>query len=209
MEAMLSKRYPSAHILAKQHEPMSLEHALSKVPKLPHSIQLALTQTHAVVRSHAYETSEHALRQSKANQDPATEGLSGDIAGALQKAKDVLNQMMEETEHELDEAVLECKEFDYHTTSILDENTRFRAALGQEVAVARSEIAEAQQVINEAKGELESIRISAEDAAETCKNSISVAKAGLKILESDLAISEKVQNMTNCEIGRASCRERV
>jgi len=189
---MMSKRYPSAHLLAKQHEPMSLEHALSKVPKLPHSVQVALTQKHAVVRAH----SEHALHQSqKAGQDP----LSGDVAGALQKAKDVLNQMMEETEHELDEAVLECKEFDFHTVSILDENTRLRAALGQEVAVARSEINEAQQTINEAKSELESIRLAAEEAAATCAASIKVQKAGLEILESDLAISEKVQNMTQCD----------
>ena len=189
VEMTMTERYPSPHLLAK-HQTMSFEHAMSKI-KIPHEVQVALSQKHAVVRAH----SEHALHQTnKAETDP-----TGDIAGALQKAKDVLNEMMEETEHELDEAVLECKEFDYHTTSILDENTRFRAALGQEVAVARSEIAEAQQVINEAKGELELIRISAEDAAETCKNSISVAKAGLKILESDLAISEKVQNMTNCD----------
>merc|ERR1719440_1394027 len=136
----MTERYPSPHLLARSHEPMSLEHALSKVPKLPHSVQMALSQKHAVVRAH----SEHAMHQSQKAETP----VSGDIAGALQKAKDVLNQMMEETEHELDEAVLECKEFDFHTTEILDENTRLRAALGQEVAVARSEINEAQQVIN-------------------------------------------------------------
>merc|ERR1719456_1112339 len=189
--AGMERRYPSAHVLAKEHEPMSLEHALSKVKKLPDSIQVALTQKHSLVRAH----SDHAMYQA------AKDGTapSGDIAGALDKAKAVLNEMMEETEHELDEAVLECKEFDFHTTSILDENTRLRAALGQEVAVARSEINEAQQIINEAKSELESIRIAAEEAAETCANSIKVQKDGLAILESDLAISEKVQNMTNCD----------
>ena len=41
----------------------------------------------------------------------------------------------QETEHELDTAVLECKEFDEHTVSILDENTMLRAGLGEQVAV--------------------------------------------------------------------------
>merc|ERR1719456_1822230 len=97
--AGMERRYPSAHVLAKEHEPMSLKHALSKVKKLPESIQVALTQKHSLVRAH----SDHAMHQA-AKDDTAP---SGDIAGALDKAKAVLNEMMEETEHELDEGRLE------------------------------------------------------------------------------------------------------
>merc|ERR1719482_1887201 len=86
---------------------------------------------------------------------------TGDVSGALDRAKETLNNMMEETEAELDEAVLECTEYDRHTVSILDENTRLRAGLGEEVAQARADIAEAETTINEAKGELESIRTAA------------------------------------------------
>ena len=38
---------------------------------------------------------------------------------------------------ELEEASLECTEYDRHTVSLLDENTRLRAGLGEEVAQAR------------------------------------------------------------------------
>merc|ERR1719440_1687008 len=105
---------------------------MSKVKKLPHEIQVELLQKHKghIVRPH----SDEALVQSK--QDPS-------YGGALQKAKDTLNNMMEETEHELDTAVLECKEF--------DENTMLRAGLGEQVAVARSEIAESEATIAQAK----------------------------------------------------------
>merc|ERR1719253_935717 len=54
-------------------------------------------------------------------------------------------------------------------------------------------------VINEAKMELESIRTAAEESATQCAASIKVAKDGLAILEADLAISIKVENMTNCD----------
>merc|ERR1719377_466300 len=161
---------------------------MSKVKKLPHEIQVELLQKHKghLVRPHT----EQALVQ--ASQDPS-------YGGALQKAKDTLNNMMEETEHELDTAVLDCKEFDEHTVSILDENTMLRAGLGEQVAVARSQIAEAEATISQAKAELESIRIAAEEAAAQCEVSINTQKAALEILNADLAISEKVENMTQCD----------
>jgi hypothetical protein len=167
---------------------MSLATAMSKVKKLPSEIQVALSEKHGhLVRPHKQHG---ALVQAK--QDPS-------YGGALQKAKDTLNNMMEETEHELDTAVLECKEFDEHTVAILDENTMLRAGLGEQVAVARSEIAEADAMIAQAKTELETIRISAEAAAAQCEVSINTQKAALEILNADLAISEKVENMTQCD----------
>merc|ERR1719253_2446716 len=124
---------------------------------------------------------------------------TGDVSGALDRAKETLNNMMEETEMELDEAVLECTEYDKHTVSVLDENTRLRAGLGEEVAQARADIAEAETTINEAKMELESIRTAAEETRDQCFSSIKGARDGLAILEADLQISIRVQNMTNCD----------
>merc|ERR1719515_539738 len=161
---------------------------MSKVKKLPSEIQVALSEKNGhLVRPHKQHG---ALVQAK--QDPS-------YGGALQKAKDTLNNMMEETEHELDTAVLECKEFDEHTVAILDENTMLRAGLGEQVATARAEIAEAEATISQAKAELESIRIAAEEAAAQCETSINTQKAALEILNADLAISEKVENMTQCD----------
>merc|ERR1719218_508919 len=168
---------------------MTLEHAMHKVKHLPDAVHVALTQAGKSQKNLAHKMA-HALTQDK--QDPS-------YGGALQKAKDTLNNMMEETEHELDTAVLECKEFDEHTVAILDENTMLRAGLGEQVAVARSEIAEAEAMITQAKAELETIRIAAEAAAAQCEISINTQKAALEILNADLAISEKVENMTQCD----------
>ena len=60
----------------------------------------------------------------------------------LQKGDSWLMVRTQETEHELDTAVLECKEFDEHTVAILDENTVLRAGLGEQVAVVPAAVCE-------------------------------------------------------------------
>merc|ERR1719199_1798772 len=132
---------------------------------------------------------------------------TGDVEGALNKAKETLNNMMEETEAELDEAILECTEYDRHTVSLLDENTRLRAGLGEEVAQARADIADAETVINEARVELDEIRGALEAHQQQCAISIKVARDGLAILEADLQISMRVENMTNCDEADTSLME--
>ena len=44
------------------------------------------------------------------------------MSAALEKAHNTLNNMMEETAVELDEAVLNCKMFDHETSQVLDIN---------------------------------------------------------------------------------------
>merc|ERR550514_2202414 len=69
------------------------------------------------------------------------------IEEALDKAKETLSNMMEETETELDEAILSCKEYDAATTATLDENSAYRAQLGGQVAESKAMIAEAKMMI--------------------------------------------------------------
>merc|ERR1719201_1569568 len=121
------------------------------------------------------------------------------IEEALDKAKETLSNMMEETETELDEAILSCKEYDAATTATLDENAAFRAQLGGQVAEAKGMIAEAKMMINEAVTELDSLKIISEEHARQCEITITTQKAGLAILEADLAVSMRVENMTDCD----------
>merc|ERR1719408_1084980 len=173
-------------------QPMSFEQASFKVKQLPAEVKLMLTQIGKPHHRAHHTEHAHALQQHGSSP-------TGDVAGALDKAKETLNNMMEETEAELDEAILECTEYDRHTVALLDENTRYRAQLGEEVAQARADIADAETVINEARGELESIRLAAEESAAQCAASIKVARDGLALLENDLQISMRVENMTNCD----------
>merc|ERR1719247_2353753 len=121
------------------------------------------------------------------------------IEEALDKAKQVLSEMMEETETELDEAILNCKEYDAQTTATLDTNAGYRAELGAQVAEAKGMISEAKMMISQATTELDTLKTISEEHARQCEITISAKQAGLAILESDLAVSMKVENMTDCD----------
>merc|ERR1719172_500484 len=121
------------------------------------------------------------------------------IEEALDKAKETLSNMMEETETELDEAILSCKEYDAQTTASLDENAGLRAQLGGQVAEAKGMIAEAKMMINQARTELDSLKTISEEHARQCELTITTQQNGLAILEADLAVSMKVENMTDCD----------
>merc|ERR1719482_1641887 len=121
------------------------------------------------------------------------------IEEALDKAKETLSNMMEETETELDEAILNCKEYDAQTVATLDTNAGYRAQLGAMVAEAKGMIAAAKMLINQATTELDSLKIISEEHAKQCEISITTQQEGVRILEEDLAVSMKVENMTDCD----------
>merc|ERR1719393_710022 len=121
------------------------------------------------------------------------------IEEALDKAKETLSNMMEETETELDEAILTCKEYDAQTTATLDTNAAYRAQLAAMVAEAKAMIAEAKMMISQATTELDTLKTISEEHARQCEITITAKQDGLAILEADLAVSMKVENMTDCD----------
>merc|ERR1719271_2375612 len=100
------------------------------------------------------------------------------IEEALDKAKETLSNMMEETETELDEAILNCKEYDAQTVSTLDTNAGYRALLGGMVAEAKGMIAEAKMMINEATVELDTLKTISEEHARQCELTITSQQEG-------------------------------
>jgi len=176
-------------VAVESHAPMSLEHAMRKVP-VPNHVRKALIQTRKAQSQHVAEQ-EAALRAEFEHAASST--------NALDRAKDTLNAMMEGTEEELDTALLECKEFEAHATANLDENQQLRASIAEEVADARAELGDAQQTAHEARLNLEQVKQAAADAAEQCEASRASAEAQLSLLEADLEVGEKVLNMTECQ----------
>jgi hypothetical protein len=186
-------QYPSVTTLAKErdhkHGPMSLEHALSTVKNLPSDVKEMLVQRdHQKVSGSKHEL---ALTQDAAKKKKG-------IEEALDKVKETLANMMLETQTELDENVLLCTEVDAETTAILDQNQADRATLGSAVATARADIASSSAKLEECGMQLANIKRDSTQQAEMCATSINTQRAGLKILEEDLQISYKVQNMTDC-----------
>merc|ERR1719364_72984 len=121
------------------------------------------------------------------------------IEAALDKAKLTLSNMMEETKEEMDKAILTCTEFDSQTVSTLDINKGYRAQLAAQVAEAKGFIAQAKMMISEATTELDSLKTISEEHAQQCFITITAKQEGLAILESDLSVSMKVENMTSCD----------
>merc|ERR550537_2115925 len=172
---------------------MNLNEAVKKVSKLPPAVTDAMkipTQHHHKHKSHGENA--QLLQQEEAMRKKG-------IEEALDKAKETLSNMMEETETEMDEAILNCKEYDSQTVATLDTNAGYRAQLGSQVAESKGMIAEAKMMISQATNELDTLKTISEEHAMQCEMTISTQQAGLKILEEDLAVSMKVENMTDCD----------
>merc|ERR1719405_436725 len=180
-------RYPSPTGVANKMQNMALDEAMSKVKSLPSTVTdaMKITTLHHHKHHHHHSDQAQLLQQQEAMKKKG-------IEEALDKAKETLSNMMEETETELDEAILSCKEYDAATTATLDENAGFRAMLGGQVA-------EAKMMINEAKTELDELKTISEEHARQCEITITTQQEGLAILEADLAVSMKVENMTDCD----------
>merc|ERR1719506_1836100 len=185
--------YASPIGLASKMPLMSLNEAVKKVKKLPPAVTNAMkitTTNHH--KAHHRHDSAQLLEQQAAMKKKG-------IEEALDKAKETLSNMMEETETELDEAILNCKEYDSQTVATLDTNAGYRAQLGGMVAEAKGMIAEAKMMINQATVELDTLKTISEEHARQCEISITTQQEGLAILEADLAVSMKVENMTDCD----------
>merc|ERR1719310_381222 len=173
---------------------MELDEAISKVKSLP----AAVTDAMKITTLHHHKKHRHHSESAQLIQQQEDLKKKG-IEEALDKAKETLSNMMEETETELDEAILTCKEFDAQTTATLDTNAAYRAQLAAMVAEAKSMIAEAKMMISQATTELDTLKTISEEHARQCEITITAKQDGLAILEADLAVSMKVENMTDCD----------
>merc|ERR1719163_2505032 len=173
---------------------MELDEAVTKVKKLPSAVTdaMKIATPHHHRHHHHHEDSVLLIQQEDAMKKKG-------IEEALDKAKETLSNMMEETEKELDEAIMSCKEYDAQTVATLDTNAGYRAQLGSQVAESKGMIAEAKMMISQATNELDTLKTISEEHAMQCEMTISTQQAGLKILEEDLAVSMKVENMTDCD----------
>merc|ERR1719502_962227 len=200
LDAKLVSAYPREHRYASPtHEAnkmpkMELSEAISKVKSLP----AAVTDAMKITTLHHKKHHRHHSDDAQLIQQEEEMRKKG-IEEALDKAKETLSNMMEETETELDEAILTCKEYDAQTTATLDTNAAYRAQLAAMVAEAKAMIAEAKMMISQATTELDTLKTISEEHARQCEITITAKQDGLAILEADLAVSMKVENMTDCD----------
>merc|ERR1719359_181092 len=172
---------------------MGLDEAAKKVKSLPATVTAAMQ----IKTLHHHKKHRHGDNSALLQQEEEAKKKS--IEAALDKAKLTLSNMMEETKEEMDKAILTCTEFDSQTVSTLDINKGYRAQLAAQVAEAKGFIAQAKMMISEATSELDSLKTISEEHAQQCFITITAKQEGLAILESDLSVSMKVENMTSCD----------
>merc|ERR1719197_1567341 len=172
---------------------MGLDEAAKKVKSLPATVTAAMQ----IKTLHHHKKHRHGDNSALLQQEEEAKQKS--IEAALDKAKLTLSNMMEETKEEMDKAILTCTEFDSQTVSTLDINKGYRAQLAAQVAEAKGFIAQAKMMISEATTELDSLKTISEEHAQQCFITITAKQEGLAILENDLSVSMKVENMTSCD----------
>merc|ERR1719487_123095 len=172
---------------------MGLDEAAKKVKSLPATVTAAMQ----IKTLHHHKKHRHGDNSALLQQEEEAKKKS--IEAALDKAKLTLSNMMEETKEEMDKAILTCTEFDTQTVSTLDINKGYRAQLAAQVAEAKGFIAQAKMMISEATTELDSLKTISEEHAQQCFITITAKQEGLAILENDLSVSMKVENMTSCD----------
>merc|ERR1719487_2315952 len=172
---------------------MGLDEAAKKVKSLPATVTAAMQ----IKTLHHHKKHRHGDNSALLQQEEEAKKKS--IEAALDKAKLTLSNMMEETKEEMDKAILTCTEFDSQTVSTLDINKGYRAQLAAQVAEAKGFIAQAKMMISEATTELDSLKTISEEHAQQCIITITAKQEGLAILENDLSVSMKVENMTSCD----------
>jgi len=187
-------QYASPTHEANKLPKMELDEAMMKVKSLPSAVTDAMKMT----TLHHHKHHRHHSDNSQFLQQQEEMKKKG-IEEALDKAKLTLSNMMEETEEELDKAIITCKAFDAQTTASLDENRGFRAELAAMVAEAKANIAKAKMMISQATTELDTLKTISEEHAYQCSITIAAKQDALRILEEDLAVSMKVENMTDCD----------
>merc|ERR1719421_320048 len=171
---------------------MGLDEAAKKVKSLPATVTAAMQiKTLHHHKKHRHGDNSLLLQEEEAKKKS--------IEAALDKAKLTLSNMMEETKEDMDKAILTCTEFDTQTVSTLDINKGYRAQLAAQVAEAKGFIAQAKMMISEATTELDSLKTISEEHAQQCFITITAKQEGLAILENDLSVSMKVENMTSCD----------
>merc|ERR1719235_1046163 len=173
LEAALARtdkehKYPSPVHEANKMPKMELSEAVMKVKKLPSAVTDAMKITPPHLHKHHRHHHGDDAQLLQQQEDMKKKG----IEEALDKAKETLSNMMEETETELDEAILSCKEYDAQTVSTLDTNAGYRAQLGSQVAEAKAAIAEAKMLINQAVQELDTLKTISEEHAMQCEMTI-------------------------------------
>jgi hypothetical protein len=117
----------------------------------------------------------------------------------VDKAKAMLNQMIEEVQTKYDLELQNCCSYDETQSMLIEEARQDISRFNAEAAEARAECLDAGSVINTCDRRLPELTEALATHNKECQDEITSLRAQLKIAISDLTVMDKILGMTNCD----------
>jgi len=124
----------------------------------------------------------------------APTGYSG-----VDKAKNMLNEMIEEVQTKYDLELRKCCDYDELQSYLMEEARQDISMFNAEAAEARQEVLEAQSHIHICETKLPELNDALQVHNEQCKEESDSLRAQLKIVEEDLSVMQLILGMTDCK----------
>jgi len=186
-----------AKSLARIAEKMTLSSAMqvlqeksSAAPELLTLVQEAFRQGHNT-KTRADGLSSHLRAGGGSN--PAT-GYSG-----VDKAKNMLNEMIEEVQSKYDLELQTCCNYDESQSMIIEEARQDISMFNAISAEARGEVLEASSQINICETKLPELGDALTEHNKECKEEIAALEAQLAIVMADISVMDLILGMTSCD----------
>jgi len=181
---------------------MSLESAVEVFQHKPSTsakFQEFLKSRFAAVATHkqgARQSSSHLRASGSENEDEngRPTGYSG-----VDKAKNMLNEMIEEVQKKYDLELQKCCEYDDSQSSLIEEARQDISMFNAEAAEARKEVLEAQAHIQICEIKLPELQDALKKHNHACEDEIMNLHAQLKIVMADVEVMTTILGMTECD----------
>merc|ERR1719316_1879888 len=117
---------------------------------------------------------------------------------SLEKARKVLNELVEKAWKELDDKIIECKEFEEKNRGTYDQVVTDIARIGEDIADFIKAKGDAQECINVKEQEIIELTMTLKEETEVYMKNLLENKREMKIRKADLAVFEFMMKLTKC-----------
>jgi len=171
---------------------MSIDTAMSKF-KLKANATLLQLVTEALGRQRSRRAST-AAGHLRASADPTEKGYSG-----VDKAKNMINEMIEETQAKYDIEIQQCCDYDTTQSSLIEQARQDISNFNAEAAEARKEVLDAQDHIEVCEKKLPELKDALTIHNRECDEEATALRAQLAIIDEDLRVMNIILGMLKCD----------
>merc|ERR1719502_1925655 len=123
---------------------------------------------------------------------------------SLEKARKVLNELVEKAWKELDDKIIECKEFEERNRGTYDQVQTDIARIGEDIADFIKAKGEAQECINVKEQEIIELVAVLKTETEVYMKNLLEDQREMKIRKADLAVFQFMMQLTKCPAAASS-----